>query len=98
MLGVLTPSSDQAGRRYPLVAACIMPYDDIARHLAVLPIAFEVFFDGLREQVINAVENSVEALSCRQFLESSMRTYESGNDDLQLAGMSTNAGIITSDN
>ena len=85
LLGVLTPSSDQAGRHYPLIAGCIMPYDDLAGHLTVLPIAFEVFFDGLREQVINAVDNSVEALSCRQFLESSLRTYESGNDDLQLA-------------
>jgi type VI secretion system protein ImpM len=85
MVGVLTPSSDQAGRHYPLVAGRIMPYDDVAAHLPVLPIAFEVFFDGLREQVINAVENSVEALSCRQFLETSLRTYESGNDDLQLA-------------
>ena len=85
MIGVLTPSSDLAGRRYPLVAARIMPYDDVAGHLTVLPIAYEVFLDGLREQVINAVENSVEALSCRQFLETSLRTYESGNDDLQLA-------------
>src|SRR6476469_11006251 len=29
-IGVLTPSSDQAGRRYPLVAGAIIPSDSIA--------------------------------------------------------------------
>ncbi|MFT3849470.1 MAG: TagF domain-containing protein [Propionivibrio sp.] len=85
MVGVLTPSKDQAGRLYPLIAASIIPYGDVVDHLPVLPIAFEVFFDGLREQVANAVENSVEALSCRQFLEAGLRTYTSGHDDFRLA-------------
>ncbi|RIX42008.1 MAG: type VI secretion system-associated protein TagF [Rhodocyclales bacterium GT-UBC] len=85
MVGVLTPSLDQAGRCYPLVAAVILPRDSIERYLRVSPIAYEVFFDGLREQVINAVENSVEALSCRQFLEGSLRTYEGADEDLNLA-------------
>lgn len=85
MIGVLTPSNDQAGRIYPLVAGCIVPFSDVASHLPVLPIAFEVYFDGLREQALNAIENSVEALSCRQFLETSLRTYESGHGELQLA-------------
>lgn len=85
MIGVLTPSQDQAGRLYPLVAGSVIPYVDVAKHLPVLPIAFEVFFDGLREQVANAVENSVEALSCRQFLEAGVRTYASGSDDFRLA-------------
>ena len=85
MLGVLMPSHDQAGRRYPLVAAAILPFESIEGYLPVAPIVYEVFFDGLREQVINAVENSVEALSCRQFLESNLRAYETGDDDLKLA-------------
>ncbi len=85
LVGVLTPSMDQAGRRYPLVAAAILPYASVESYLPVSPIAFEVFFDGLREQMVNAVENSVEALSCRQFLETTMRGYESADDDLQLA-------------
>lgn len=85
MIGVLVPSRDLAGRLYPLIAASIIPYGDVAQHLPVLPIAFEVFFDGLREQVANAVENSVEALSCRQFLEAGLRIYTSGNDDFRLA-------------
>lgn len=85
MLGVLMPSQDQAGRRYPLVAAVILPYDSIEGYLPVAPIAYEVFFDGLRDQVANAVENSVEALSCRLFLESNLHTYETAEDDLELA-------------
>ena len=85
MIGVLAPSQDQAGRFYPLVAARILPYAEVAEYLPVLPIAFEVFFDGLREQVVNAVENSVEALACRQFLESSSHPYMSGSEELQLA-------------
>lgn len=85
MIGVLAPSQDQSGRFYPLVAARILRYADVAEHLPVLPIAFEVFFDGLREQVVNAIDNSVEALACRQFLESTSRVDMSGGDELQLA-------------
>lgn len=85
MLGVLMPSRDQAGRRYPLVAAAILPGEAVDGYWPVSPIAYEVFFDGLREQVANAVDNSVEALSCRQFLETSLRTYEAADDDLALA-------------
>lgn len=85
MVGALMPSQDQAGRRYPLVAAAILPRESIDGYLPVSPIAYEVFFDGLREQVVNAVDNSVEALSCRQFLESNLRTYETADDDLELA-------------
>lgn len=85
MIGVVMPSQDQAGRRYPLVAAAILPCDSIDGFLPVSPIAYEVFFDGLREQVINAVENSVEALSCRQFLEANLGGGEAAADDLVLA-------------
>lgn len=85
-IGVAMPSRDQAGRKYPLVAAAILPREALEADLPLSPIAYEVFFDGLREQVINAVENSVEALSCRQFLETTLRSYEaSASDDLQLA-------------
>lgn len=85
MVGALMPSQDQAGRRYPFVAAAILPADSIEGYLPVSPIAYEVFFDGLRDQVINAVENSVEALSCRQFLETNLHTCETAPDDLELA-------------
>src|SRR6478735_71587 len=38
-LGVLSPSSDQAGRRYPLVAGAILPSEAIAGYAHVAPIA-----------------------------------------------------------
>lgn len=84
-MGVLSPSSDQAGRRYPLVAGAILPSDSIAGYAHVAPIAYEVFFDGLREQVTTAIENSVEALSCRQFLEAQLRANDTAAADLDLA-------------
>ena len=84
-LGVLSPSRDQAGRRYPLVAGAILPSESIAGYAHVAPIAYEVFFDGLREQAATAIENSVEALSCRQFLESQLRANDTAAADLDLA-------------
>jgi len=85
LVGVLKPSRDQAGRRYPMVAAAILPSESIDTYGAVSPIAYEVFYDGLREQVGNAIDNSVEALSCRQFLEDQLRNQESAAADLELA-------------
>lgn len=85
LLGVLAPSRDLSGRRYPLVAGAILPSDSIAGYVHVAPIAYEVFFDGLREQVVSAIENSVEALACRQFLESQLRASDTAAADLALA-------------
>lgn len=85
MVGVLVPSQDSAGRLYPLIAGRIHPGEGVGGYLPVLPIAHEVFFDGLRDQAVNAVQNSVEALSCRQFLEHSLQWEHSGEEDLQLA-------------
>lgn len=84
-VGVLKPSHDQAGRRYPMVAGAVLPAEAVDGSAHLAPIAYEVFFDGLREQVENAVENSVEALSCLQFLESHLRASDSAAADLELA-------------
>jgi type VI secretion system protein ImpM len=89
LVGVLAPSRDRAGRRYPFLAAAIVPTDVLASHASVTPIAHEVFFDGLRVQVGNAIENSVEALSCRQFLESQLHVNNPAAADLALA-----AGVV----
>jgi type VI secretion system protein ImpM len=70
---------------YPFIATAIHPTERVGDYLPVLPIAYEVFFDGLREQAVNAVQNSVEALSCRQFLERALHPALSNADDLQLA-------------
>lgn len=85
LVGVLVPSTDLAGRRYPLLAGVILPGEAIGGNLHTAPIAHEVFFDGLREQVVNAIENSVEALSCVQFLESQVQSRDAAAADLELA-------------
>lgn len=84
-LGILVPSCDQAGRRYPFVAGAILPSDSVSGYAHVAPIAYEVFFDGLHEQASTAIENSVEALSCRQFLESQLKAKDTAVSDLSLA-------------
>ena len=84
-VGILAPSMDLSGRRYPLLAGVILPQDAIAGSLHTAPIAYEVFFDGLRDQVLSAIENSVEALSCVQFLESQSQSRDAAVADLELA-------------
>lgn len=85
LTGVLASSRDLAGRRYPLVAAAISPGELLAGRTPVTPIAHEVFFEGLRDQIRNAIENSVEALSCRQFLESQLHVNNPAAADVELA-------------
>jgi type VI secretion system protein ImpM len=85
MVGVLKPSQDQYNRRFPLVAAAILPIESLEGGTEIFPIAFEVFFDGLREQVENAVDNSVEAIACRQFLETQLAPYDKTGADIELA-------------
>lgn len=95
LVGVIAPSRDQAGRRYPLMAAAISPSELLAGQASVAPIANEVFFDGLRDQVCNAIENSVEALSCRQFLESQSHINDLAASELELAASVVNRFLST---
>jgi type VI secretion system protein ImpM len=85
LIGALAPSSDLAGRKFPLLAAVIVPAEAVAYHAPIAPIAYEVFFDGLREHIATALSNSVEALSCREFLQSQVRGDEAAAADLELA-------------
>ncbi|MBS1157438.1 MAG: type secretion-associated protein [Proteobacteria bacterium] len=84
-IGVMHPSRDSAGRRYPLVAGVIVPGESISDCLPVLPIAYELFFSGLREQLASGIENSVEMLACRQFLEAQLISSQHANADLDLS-------------
>ena len=83
--GVLKPSADAAGRCYPLVAGIVLPASDLADHAFVLPLASELFFSALREQLANAIENSCELLSCRQFLDSQLSIQHRHAADVELA-------------
>ncbi|MBM3115238.1 type VI secretion system-associated protein TagF [Jeongeupia naejangsanensis] len=84
--GVLQPSRDEAGRHYPLVAGAIVPFDQGAQNLSLLVLANELFFAGLRDQLSSAVDNSVEMLACRQFLEAQLALNGRSGADLDLAG------------
>lgn len=68
-IGVMQPSRDESGRRYPLIAGVIVPLESFSLQLATLPLLLELYYVGLREQLASAVENSVDMLACRQFLE-----------------------------
>ena len=67
-LGGWQASRDASGRRFPLVAGVLRPVEAVGAEAHLVPIAREVFFDSLQEQLGSAIENSVEALSCREFL------------------------------
>lgn len=84
-IGVILPSRDQAGRRYPLVAGVIVGMDMVIDALPVLPVAYELFFDELRNQLTEAVANSVEMIDCRRFLEEQIVTSKHSSADLDLA-------------
>ncbi|WP_255992258.1 type VI secretion system-associated protein TagF [Chitinolyticbacter albus] len=83
--GVLQPSRDEAGRLYPLVAGAILPAQAVAPHAAELSIANELFFAGLRDQLATAIDNSVEMLACRQFLDAQLTQNAHANADVELA-------------
>lgn len=68
-LGAWLPSRDQAGREYPLVAGILIPAEAAAEPLSTLMLANELFFSGIERQLVNAMDNSVEMLACRQYLE-----------------------------
>ena len=84
-IGALLSSHDQSQRRYPLVAGAAFPAQTLGQARRLMPIACEVFFEGLREQLSNAIDNSVEAMACRQFLEAQTASWSSGTTDLPLA-------------
>ncbi|MDR3409656.1 MAG: type VI secretion system-associated protein TagF [Formivibrio sp.] len=84
-IGVMHPSRDSTGRRYPLIAGVIVASESIADCLPVLPIAYELFFSGLREQLASGIENSVEMIACRQFLEDQITSSRHASADLDLA-------------
>ena len=83
--GALLSSHDESKRRYPFVAGAVFPAETLGTERRLMPIACEVFFEGLREQLSNALDNSVEAIACRQFLESQTAIWSSGATDLPLA-------------
>ncbi|MDR1424125.1 MAG: type VI secretion system-associated protein TagF [Azoarcus sp.] len=85
LIGVLTPSRDEAGRIYPLVAGIVLPAQAIVPCAPELAIANELFFSSLAEQLASAVENAVDLVACRQFLETWIAPNPHVGDDIELA-------------
>lgn len=84
-IGVIQPSRDEGGRYYPLVAGKLIFTDDTQPVLEDCVLANELFFCGLREQLNNSMDNAVEMVACRQFLEEQSRFGSSSSFDVILA-------------
>jgi type VI secretion system protein ImpM len=52
--GVIAPSVDSVGRRYPLVIGCRMPASVLAKHWPVVPLAAEAFVDEALALVVES--------------------------------------------
>lgn len=85
MIGAWRASRDQAGRRFPLVGGVLRGAEDIDAHAPLIPIAYEVFHDDLVVQINNALDNSVEALSCQQYLQGYAADFNIHAIDFDLA-------------
>ncbi len=84
-LGALQPSTDQSGRHYPLVAAMHLPVLQDMPTIAIMLLSCELFFSGLREQLNSALDNAVEMLACRQYLEAQVAFGATSKEDITLA-------------
>jgi type VI secretion system protein ImpM len=85
MIGAWRASRDQAGRRFPLVGGVLRGVDEIEANAPLIPIAYEVFHDDLVVQIDNALDNSVEALSCQQYLQGYSADFNIHAIDFNLA-------------
>ncbi len=85
LVGGQYSSHDQEFRRFPLVAAVMRSSAEIGENLHLLPLAYEVFYSGLLGQLSNAVANSVDAVSCRSFLEGFSGSATQTGTDFDLA-------------
>lgn len=85
LMGALMGSRDQAGRRFPLLAGIVLPSEQISPDAALTPIAYEIYFDELRRQISNAIDNAVEAVSCQAYLHAQSGADSCGVVDFSLA-------------
>ena len=84
-MGVLMGSRDLSGRRFPFFAGIVMPCGQIAADAALTPISHEIYFDELRRQIANAIDNAVEAISCQAYLHTQCNADCCGAVDFSLA-------------
>lgn len=84
-MGVLMGSHDLSGRRFPFFAGIVLPCMQIAPDAALTPISHEIYFDELRRQIANAIDNAVEAISCQAYLHTQCNDESCGAVDFTLA-------------
>lgn len=84
-MGVLMGSRDLSGRRFPFFAGIVLPCSQIAADAALTPISHEIYFDELRRQIANAIDNAVEAISCQAYLHTQCNDESCGAVDFTLA-------------
>lgn len=84
-IGGQSPSRDHQGRRFPLVAGMTRTAADIGVNLPLVPLSYEVFFSGLVGHLENAIDNSVDAVTCRAFLEGFSGNADRTGTDFDLA-------------
>lgn len=84
-MGVLMGSRDLSGRRFPFFAGIVVPCTQIAANAALTPISHEIYFDELRRQIANAIDNAVEAVSCQAYLHTQCNSDSCGSVDFILA-------------
>jgi type VI secretion system protein ImpM len=84
-IGGQRPSRDQQSRRFPLVAGMARTTANIGNNLPFIPLSYEVFFSGLAGHLENAIENSVDAVTCRAFMESFSGNADRTGADFELA-------------
>lgn len=84
LLGGQTPSHDQQRRRFPLVAGIARDLSEIGNNVPLIPLAYEVFYGSVLTHLENAIQNSVDAVSCRSFLEGFSGTDRKTGTDFDL--------------
>lgn len=84
-MGVLMGSRDLSGRHFPFFAGIVLPSTQIASDAALTPISHEIYFDELRRQIANAIDNAVEAISCQAYLHTQCNDESCGAVDFTLA-------------
>jgi len=84
-MGVLMGSRDLSGRRFPFFAGIVLPYTQISSDGVLTPISHEIYFDELRRQIANAIDNAVEAVSCQAYLHTQCKDESCGEVDFALA-------------
>lgn len=83
-IGGQSPSRDEQGRRFPLVGGIARSARGIGDSISLLPLAYEVFYSAILQHLDNAIAHSLDAVTCRGFLEGFSGTSLKTGADFEL--------------